>query len=334
MYSPSGDQWVSNRKDEAGIYQMYLAGTRRAEVCITCADKPNGPKRGKHKIMQHWHSSGRWIIMGVEREKYDKPIIRTKNIMESLLLTGMFVNMWAARPDGSAWHQLSDFGGKQRGDGYTGPNFTPDGRQAVWAQIIDGNVFKNMFGRWELILADFREDGGLPRFSNLRNITPAGANWVEPGNFSPDGRSLLITADIGMKDPQGQDQFILNITTGSIRNVNNTPNVWDEHGVYSPDGEKIFFMSSYPFREEWGRHTVLLLKAEFMLMNKDGSGLRRITHFLTPGSPEYDKGAIAANGEWHPDGRSISAQTLMSPNVHSWTITFKGNCGNRRGVAQ
>ena len=70
----------------------------------------------------------------------------------------------------------------------------------MWAQIVDGNIFANSFGRWELILADFREDpSGVPSFTNLRNITPAGARWIEPGNFAPDGKSLLITADIGLK---------------------------------------------------------------------------------------------------------------------------------------
>ena len=82
------------------------------------------------------------------------------------------------------------------------------------------------------------------------------------------------------------DQYILDITTGSVRNLTNSPTLWDEHGVFSPNGEKVFFMSSYPFRDSPGVHKTLSLKTEFMLMNKDGSGLQQLTHFNTPGYPE------------------------------------------------
>ena len=331
MYSYDGDQWVSNRKDENGIYQIYLNGIGKSETCLTCRDIPNGPKRGKHKTMPHWHPNGKWIMVAVERDTYDKPIIRTKNMMEGLMLTGLFVNMFAMKSDGSEWVQMTDYSDKKgQPNGYTGPNFTPDGRRAAWAHIVDGNPIGHLFGKWEMVIADFSEVRGKPTFSNMRNITPKGALWLEPGNFGPDGRSLLITADIGMKDPQGQDQYILDVDSGQITNLNTTPKIWDEHGVFSPDGEKVFFMTSYPFRDDPWRHGFLSLRAEFMLMDRDGSNLRQISHFLDPKKPNTDKkNGIAANGEWHPDGRSISAQSLTFPNVQSWNITFMGNCGNR-----
>jgi Tol biopolymer transport system component len=335
MWSPTGEQYVLNKKDAAGTYQLYVgAKGSNSPTCITCSERPNSPAVKRHKQQPHWHPSGKWILLAAERDEYKKPLIYTKSMIEGWILSGLFVNIYATRPDGSEWHRLSDFGGSQRGDGFTGIPFTPDGKQGVWAQIVDGNVFKNLFGRWELILADFREDrNGVPSFANLRNITPAGANWVEPGNFAPDGKSLVITADIGMKDPQGQDQYVLDITTGSVRNLTNTPGVWDEHGVFSPDGEKIFFMSSYPFRNDRLSHNFLFLKTEFMLMNKDGSGLQQLTHYNSPGYPDYDKrGGVAANGEWYPDGRSISALHLFFPEVEASIITFKGPCGNRSRV--
>ena len=78
--------------------------------------------------------------------------------------------MWAMSPDGQQWHRLTDFksGAKGTSDGYTGPAFTPDGRQAIWSQAADGNVFRyRPFGRWEMILADFEERDGRPH-SNRR----------------------------------------------------------------------------------------------------------------------------------------------------------------------
>ncbi len=163
--------------------------------------------------------------------------------------------MYAMRPDGSKFTKLTDFGGAQQDAAYTGPAFTPDGRQAVWAQMADNNPIGHLFGRWELRIADVREVVGHLMLLNIRNITPAGAMWVEPGTFSPDGRSLLITADIGMADPQGQDQYVLDVVTGAVRNLNNTPRIRDEHGVFSPDGEKVLFISrtdGVPIRSSTG----------------------------------------------------------------------------------
>jgi Tol biopolymer transport system component len=331
VWSPTGERYIVNKKTAEGTYQLYVGTKGGSEMtCITCTKRPNSPESDRHKLQPRWHPSGKWIVLAGEREKYNKPIISTEKMIEGWVQSGLWVNIYATRPDGSEWHRLTDFGGEQRGDGFTGPAFTPDGKQAVWAQIVDGNIFANLFGRWELILADFGEDArGKPSFKNLRDITPEGAHWVEPGNFAPDGKSLLITADVGMKDPQGMDQFILDIETGSLRNLTNSPEWWDEHGVFSPDGKKILFMSSSPFRNSRLRHNTLFLKTEFMLMNEDGSGLYQLTNFNSPGYPETNTrpGSVAANGEWHPDGRTLSVLNLFFPEYETWTITFAGSCG-------
>ncbi len=236
------------------------------------------------------------------------------------------MDIYLTTPDGSRWYQLTDFANDQS-DGFTGVAFSPDGTRAAWAEIIDGNIFENVFGRWKLLLADVEvAEDGTPSFTNRTDITPEGARWVEPGNFAPDGRSLLISSDIGLDDAQGMDQYVLDTATGSVRNLTNSPGIWDEHGVFSPDGTKIFFMSSYPFRDDPWVHNTLFLKTEFMLMNADGSGLEQLTYFNTPGHEESNTGgrlSVAANGEWHPDGTSISALNLFFPTYETWTIRFK-----------
>jgi Tol biopolymer transport system component len=334
LWSPARDKYLTSKKDADGIYQIYVGERSDSPRCITCEARPNSPAVKRHKMQAVWHPSGRWIVLAAERDKYNKPWLATRGIVEGLLQSGIWVNMYMTRPDGSEWHRLTDFGAKQRGDGYTGVAWTPDGKRGVWAQIVDGNIFKNKFGQWELIIADFREDKrGVPSFTNLRNITPRGARWVEPGNFAPDGRSLALNADVGMANAEGQDQYILDVTTGRLRNLTNSPEVWDEHGVFSPDGEKIFFMSSSPFRGEKLAHSTLFLKTEFMLINKDGSDLQQVTHFNTPGYPESNpKGqrSVAAVGGWEDDGRSVLTLNLSKfPEYEEWTITFKGHCGNR-----
>jgi Tol biopolymer transport system component len=336
VWSPNGRQYVINKLDAAGIYQLYVGGAgNAAPVCITCGQQPGSPAPNKHKLQPHWHPSGEWIVMAGEMASYQPPLLSTPAVVLGWLQSGLWVDIYMTRPDGSEWRQLSNFGQPGGPNGFTGVAFTPNGKQAVWAQIVDGNIFKYLFGRWQLILADVSGDqNGVPSFSNLRDITPAGAAWVEPGNFAPDGKSLLITADIGMSDPEGMDQFILDISTGAARNLTNSPNVWDEHGVFSPDGSKILFMSSYPFRSNPLSNKVLFLKTEFMLMDSNGGGLKQLTHFNSQGYPESDppqQGSVAANGEWRPDGKAISALNLFFPSYQTWSLGFSGLCGGVRG---
>jgi Tol biopolymer transport system component len=200
----------------------------------------------------------------------------------------------------------------------------------VWSQIVDGNILKYVpFGRWELTLADFQEQGGRPVLTNHRDITPPGMHWNEPGNFHPDGVSLLMTGSTE-SDAQGQDQYILNIRTGRLVNLTNTPKVWDEHGLFSPNGEKIIFMSAYPYRSDPRASTVLGIKTEFMLARRDGSGLTQLTRFREKGAPEYPSG-IAATPEWDPDGRVVNLSALLFPKYEYWDLVFRGPCGGASG---
>jgi WD40 repeat protein len=331
VYSPDGSRFLINKEDERGTAQMYVGMTGRSELtCITCTERSGGPTRERFKMQPRWHPSGKWIFMAVERDKYSPPPILglSRKYVEGQLQNGIFTNMWAVTTDGMRWQRLSDFKSNVRGtpDGFTGQAFTPDGRHVVWSQIVDGNILRYWpFGRWELILADVQEKDGLPFYTNLKNITPNGMHWNEPGDFAPDGVSLVISGSTE-KDAQGQDVYILNIRTGKLTNLTNSPTIWDEHGVFSPDGAKIIMMSAYPYRSDPNASKVLGIKTEFILMNKDGSNLTQLTRFREPGAPEYPSG-IAATPQWSHDGRSLSLAALMFPDYEFWDLTFRGPCG-------
>jgi Tol biopolymer transport system component len=336
VYSPDGTRFLINKEDEKGTAQIYIGTGNAALTCITCAERTGGPKRERFKMQPVWHPSGRWIFLAVERDKFSPPPLlgMSRKYVEGMLQSGLWTNMYAISPDGFKWHRLTDFKSNVKGtaDGYTGPAFTPDGKRAVWSQVVDGNIFRyHPFGRWELILADFEEKNGIPTFSNPKNITPKDMHWNEPGDFSPDNVSLLMTGSVE-KDAQGMDQYILNIRTNNLTNLTNSPTVWDEHGLFSPDGEKVMFMSAYPYRTDPKASKVTSIKTEFMLMNKDGSGLTQLTHFKEPGYPEYGDG-IAATQIWSPDGRSANLARLVFPKYEYWNLVFRGPCG-KNGVRQ
>ncbi|HYI95003.1 MAG TPA: hypothetical protein VEX68_15775 [Bryobacteraceae bacterium] len=332
--SPDDHRYLVNKEDEDGVAQIYIGDQGSEELtCITCGEQPGGPKKKRFKMQPRWHPSGRWIFIAVERDKYSPPPILglSRKYVEGQLQNGLFTNMYVISIDGRQWHRLTDFHSGKKGipDGFTGPAFTPDGKRAVWSQIVDGNIFKyHPFGRWEMILADFVDDGkAAPHFSNLRDITPRGMHWNEPGNFHPDNQRLVFSGS-DLKDAQGTDIFVLNIRTGQLDNLTNSPKVWDEHGVFSPDGEKIVFMSAHPYRRDAKASKVLSIRTEYMLMNNDGTDLQQLTRFRERGSPEFGDG-IAANGAWSNDGRSINGKRLFFPNYEYWDIVFEGACGNR-----
>jgi hypothetical protein len=280
----------------------------------------------------------------VERECYQELTYTPYSLLLTLLETGWKMDMWATNTTGDHWWPL-DSNVTDPGNGVVGPVFTPDGKKAVWAQLQDTSKSTDKFGLWYMMFADFVDTGATgPTFINVKNINPKASRWIEPGNFSPDGKYLMISSDIGMADAEGQDQFILNVYNGKYINLNNSPKVWDEHGVFSPDGKKIIFMSSYPYRADTNTYHTLSLKTEFMLMdavypdsvvvpNPCDSvyypGLEQLTHFNVAGYVESDtSGAVAAAGGWSFDGTAFYGQDLIAPSYKNWTILFKGNCGN------
>ncbi|MGH7046885.1 MAG: TolB family protein [Stellaceae bacterium] len=331
--SPASGRTAAMRLDRNGVYQIYVAEPGKDFKCITCTSRPGTPAVNRNKMMLSWDPSGKWLFVGVEETKHDLMWLPT-TWQRGFMNAGIWLNMWITTPSGDRWYQMTDFDPPQNGpaNGYVGVSFTPDGRKAVWAEIVNGNIFANAFGVWRLHMADFYVDPlGTPHLANQRDITPAGARWVEPGNFSPDGRHLLLSMDIGLADAEGQDQWTLDIDNGELRNLTRTPKVWDEHGLYSPSGKKIVFMSSYPYRDEPNSYKTTSLKTEFMLMDADGSHLQQLTHFNVPGYPESQGKTIAAEATFIGNGSQLYGNVMAqngSFTGENWIITFAGRCGD------
>ena len=322
------------KPDANNVYQVYVGATGASDMkCISCRLQPGLPRLNRNKPMISWHPSGRWLIVGVEEDKHDNTWMPS-SWQRGFLQSGIWLNIWVTTPHGERWYQITDFRNGKNGpsNGFVGVAFQPDGKRGVWAEIVDGNIFANRFGKWRLYMADFEVGSdGAPSFVNKRDITPDGARWVEPGNFAPDGRHLLLSSDIGMKDAQGQDQFVLDVYSGHLRNLTNSPAIWDEHGLYSPSGSKVVFMSSYPFRNKPDSFKMTSLKTEFMLMDSDGGNLQQLTHFNEPGYAESQpKNVVAAVAQFIGDGSQIFATTMSTDSKFgktNWLITFEGRCG-------
>ena len=144
--SPDATRYLINKEDGSGINQVYLGTTGSAALtCITCGQVLGGPKPERHKMQPHWHPSGKWIFLAVERDSYVTPwfVGGNRDYVEAQLQNGLWINMWVVTPEGDRWLQLTDFKSNTSGvaDGYTGPAISPDGKKLVWSQIMDGNIF-------------------------------------------------------------------------------------------------------------------------------------------------------------------------------------------------
>lgn len=330
-YSPDGTKYFISKQDGLdGVFQIYIGTTGSTNLtCISNFDatgNSGGLYRSwseRNKVMVQWHPSGEFIICGVEKEFYNELLITPYDLRLGWIQSGLWIDIWATKPDGATWYNLASLD-----RGMTGPAFTPDGLTAVYADAQpDSDLTVDVFGKWKFQKVEFVVAGGIPSFSNSQDISPSGARWLEPGNFHPNGELLLFNSDIGMDNAEGQDQYILNINTGEVTNLTNSPMIWDEHGVFSPSGEKILMMSSYPYRDDSTSFRTLSIKTEFMIMDIDGGNLEQLTHFREEGFSEYHEG-IASTGFWNDEGDKIFAYTLEFPNYHNWVIQHSGNCGN------
>lgn len=206
------------------------------------------------------------------------------------------------------------------------PQWSRDGKRIFWGRNY------NDLKSWELLVADYDEEP-RPHLEHVVRLTgPTDTAWYEPHGFSPNGRRVIFTSsrsNLGngeiytMELELGPRRRVTG--GGELRRLTDNP-YWDEHAHYSPDGHRIAFVSS---RDHPGAILGALMKASYdlnlpsnldtyvvvpgvfllaasardpvsplrldiYLMNRDGSGILKVTD---------DQGA--ADLDWSPDGSRI-----------------------------
>jgi len=333
---------VYDQTDKKNTWQLYtIRPDGSGRVCLSCRLRSGSPLVDRQKGHGFWHPSGRYIILQAEMD-YHFGVPYTRGLATPG--RGWWNNLYVVTPDGRRWYRLTNYSNTSKVEGVLIPRFSPDGTRVFWAKLVAPpddpddwddpyDPVVNPMGHWRLYIADFVVDQSGPRLKNVRDITPPGGVFYESGGFSTDGSKVIFTADIGITDgfPYGYDIFTLDLTTGKLVNLTNSPDEWDEHPHYSPHGTKISFISSQPF-PSYDPRDINTLRGELMLMNPDGSGVQQLTHFNTPGYPEYtEEQSIAADSAWSADGTQIVVtQILFGPSYPArrmWILTFDGPCG-------
>ena len=316
--------------------------------CLTCGKAALANTR--HRGQSAWSPDGKYIIFGAESAKYPRKGIGTT----ARPGIGRNYNVWIAKADGSAFWQITDYPDNW---GMIEPYYSFDGTMITWGEEFMMEKYPNGKpgvdkhpGCWwgvesfslrkgeELCIWRAKytkityDASGKPIVADIKTVNPpANFTMVEPEGFTFDNKGFIYSYSDLTKSPDGTelwpDIYTTDLNGGNLKQITNTPQV-EEEIAYSPDGKKIAIkiMDKYPATND-----------EIWLMNPDGSNLVQITHFNTPGYPEYD--TLAKHNEeqsWDPSGAAIymshvSSEETSGPHINGdiYKIKFAGACGKQ-----
>jgi Tol biopolymer transport system component len=194
------------------LFTVNLDGTN--QKCITCGQPGNNDGA-------RWRPFPGNVILFVSTRDHPNAIGGDG--------AGIGQELYAMRPDGSHPTRLT-FSDLWATNYHA--NWSPDGRHVVWGRTEART--------WDVMVADFVEDGLGMRLVNQRRIVHD-TTWWETHGFTPDERSIITTnTRAGFNSA---DVYAIDLITGARRRL--TSNMtWDEHAHLSPTGRKIAWISS------------------------------------------------------------------------------------------
>lgn len=314
---------VFDQTDADGVYQLHTINPDGSnDRCLSCAAKPGAPRTDRHKFNPTWDPTGQFIVVQGELDKNPLDWAGKNKLIAELLLNGVWTDLYATTPDGAKWYKLTNTQTPQT-DGVLGPSFSSNGSKLFWSRIIAPASSDSPWGLWRLMIADFVVRDGVPSLQNVRDITPPGGKFYEAHGISPDGRSVVFTSDIGTTSKWQMNIWTMELATGRLTALTQN-GAWNEHARYTPDGRKIVYMSSEPYPGT-------ALKTDLMVINADGSDKMQLTHFNSPGYPEYSpEQSTPGRAIWNATGTELSVTaglTKTFPSRRLFILTFAGACG-------
>lgn len=326
-FSPDGKQVAFHARSDDKYYDIFISDTDGSnKVCLTCnhPDLPN-----KHIGQPSWHPNGEWIIFQAEKKDHVM-----KNI-HALAAPGIGYHndIYVMQLRTKKVFRLSNLNTKSHiGDptpacGILQPHFSSDGSLVSWSQRVDDG---GEWGKWEIRIADFVVEGGTPDLIKITMYTP-GVNqgYYESNDFLND-TMLIICGNLEPNQTElGLDIYTLHIRTKDTTRLTHSLNYFDECPHPSHDGNKVCYLSTEGFEIKSNKRWWSWAKGEFWLMDPNGGNKQQITHFNTPGYPEYNGNrVIPAYITWSPDDKTILLGIAVEYKKHKlkdqiWRLQLK-----------
>lgn len=268
-----------DRPDTNGYYNVYVTDTTGLSL-INITNKPSAPQ--KHNGTPAWHPNGEWIV-------FTSQIDSVPNSLDPICGPGIgtFNNLWITDSLGSQFWQLTNYPYTFPAQGLLHPHFSHDGTKLYWAHMINNNL--GLHGHWVLHLADFVVDtSGVPSIQNIQTIHPGTGQYLfyETGGFSMTDDTIYFCSPMNSTSWYDWDIYSYDLNTLQLTNLTNSPGVWEEHPHVSPEGDKIVWSSSQGYQLDTS--AIDSIRLDWWIMNLDGTNKTQISHFNTPGYPEYN----------------------------------------------
>lgn len=314
-FSPDGTKLAFSRfsttdlgADGTGTFQLYVADADGSnETCISSSIPTT------HVGMASWHASGDWLVVSREMDVgYDGLHFNAHPGK------GIFVNLWAVRPDGTDWTQLTDYATTRDGSPMHSPigalqaRFNDSGDKLAWTRKIGTDV-SLPFAYWDIAIAEFSLPGDVPTLSSETNTTPGSATFYEVWGWTHDGTKLVIATDV-YSVPLYLNVCLLAISGGTIEMITGPNRDWDEQSFISPDGTRIAVTTTRgqtvpydPIGDWWGT-----INNDIWIMDADayGTNAERLTYLNDPDHWMYYQRADgitvrATANQWTLDGKLL-----------------------------
>lgn len=208
-------------------------------------------------------------------------------------------DLYLARSDGSGLTKLP-----QTSEALY-PVLSADGRTVAFARRKQREAYRRHRGKVTVFsgVAVFVLDLGS---GALRQVSPwRNRLFVYPTDFSPDGRSLLMTWSHSSPRHPSSDAVVAMDLDGGGRSVL-VPNAGD--ATYSPDGNRLALVvpgKQHTLHSPSGDTTYR--ETELAVAAADGSGLTELTHTR----------ALEAAPRWDPSGQRLAYMQFPVPNSES-----------------
>jgi Tol biopolymer transport system component len=330
-WSPRGDQFVFDRRNADGLYDLYVASSQGQLLSTLSEGWPmhygNGifRPRGDYVVfMRETQPHFLDFLAPYGQTPYGEPGL------------GLFNQLWAT--DGINYWQLTNAPVKMTASdeipviATVNPHFSWDSSTLVWTERY-GDGGNNNWGRWRLKAANFVVGSGGPRLTNARVLyTPAQGNYVTAMEFMGP-HLLLVAGNLDGQHEYEMDLYLLQTDTGSVHNLTTSADSWEEGACVAPSG-KIVYISNQDSRylleksKDWVGQPI---ERDYWMMNPDGSGKERLTYFNDPTAPEYQGWrSVSIICGMSPDGRTmvgtvgrdLGTETYAWPVWQLWLMRF------------
>lgn len=258
-----------------GYYRVFTMRPDKTDRREIGANIPGLPQ--KHQGPVYWHPSGRYLLIGAEKQEWHGRAMFGSPDYEALPGFGRHDDLWLVAADGSrGWRLTSEPNTPDEGDLI--PVFSPGGKYVAWSSRQPG-------GKYVLKVANFSETPE-PHLSNVRSYNPGNGSYYEPGSFTSDGRRLAYTSDQDTHSFWAGQIYLLDLETGNSTRIT-AGNNYNEHPtvVKTSAGDWIVYMSTlgvnrYPLH--------LLVGTDWYARAVNGGAAKRLTtmNVNRPDNPE------------------------------------------------